>query len=409
MQLVDFNKKKKKLPDAPGVYFFLGPRKKILYIGKAALLRSRVRSYFSPDLPQTRGAQIVRMVEKARSLDFRQTDSVLEALLLEANLIRTYKPRYNTDEKDDKSFNHVVITREESPRVLLVRGKELDERFPSTARRSCFGPFPHGGQLKEALRLIRKILPYRDACAPGTGKPCFNRQIGLCPGTCTGELTPKEYRRTIRHIELLFGGKKKSLVQLLEREMKVYAKKEEFEQAAKRRRQIGALKHVQDVSLIKDEHRAFRGPRSYRIEAYDVAHLGGSAMVGVMTVVENGETKRSEYRTFRVRSVSRSNDTAALQEILSRRLGHDDWPMPRLIVVDGAVAQVHIAGKTLAKYGIGIPVVGVVKDARHRPKAILGPRESKEGREKEILVANAEAHRFAIRYHRMIQNRKSLR
>ena len=331
MQLADFKKRKKPLPDAPGVYFFLGPRKKILYIGKAASLRSRVRSYFSPDLMETRGPQIVRMVERARSTDFRTTDSVLEALLLEANLIRTHKPRYNTDEKDGKSFNHVVITDELYPRIMLVRGKELEEKFPPKTRKSCFGPFPHGGQLKEALRLIRKVFPYRDRCVPGARKPCFNRQLGLCPGVCTGEATPKEYRRTIRHIELLFRGRKKSLIELLTREMRAHAKRQEFEQAAERRRELGVLKHIQDVSLIKDEHRAYGGTRGYRIEAYDVAHLGGHAMVGVMTVVEEGRAQRSEYRKFRIRSVSRSNDTAALAEILSRRLGHDEWPMPRLL------------------------------------------------------------------------------
>lgn len=414
MTFAEFKKRRERLPDAPGVYFFLGPRKKILYIGKAASLRSRVRSYFSPDISQTRGAQIVRMVEKARGIDFRQTDSVLEALLLEANLIRSHKPAYNTDEKDDKSFNHVVITKEDYPRVLLVRGKELASLKTKDHRlKTIYGPFPHGGQLKEGLRLIRKIFPFFDTKHPveemlrkGDTHIRFNQSIGVYPGAQGLPLDKKEYARTIRHIKLLFQGRKKSLIRLLEREMKAYAKKEEFELAQVRRRQIAALTHIQDISLIKDEHRAFGGPRGYRIEAYDVAHLGGSSMVGVMTVVEEGEAKRSEYRTFRVRSVSGSNDTAALQEILSRRLGHDEWPMPRLIVVDGAAAQVNVAEKTLSKYGVGIPVVGVVKDERHRPRNILGARDSKEGREKEILLANAEAHRFAISYHRNLARKR---
>lgn len=125
MNLEQFNKKKSKLPDAPGVYFFLGKNKKLLYIGKATSLRDRVRSYFAKDLLDTRGPLLVEMLDKATSIDFRQTDSVLEALLLEASLIRTHKPDYNTDLKDDKSFNHVVVTKEDYPRVLVIRGKEL--------------------------------------------------------------------------------------------------------------------------------------------------------------------------------------------------------------------------------------------------------------------------------------------
>jgi excinuclease ABC subunit C len=409
--------KKKKLPDVPGVYFFLGRGRKILYIGKAASLRSRVRSYFSKDLGQTRGAQIVRMVDKARTVDFRQTDSVLEALILEANLIKAHKPRYNTDEKDDKSFNYVVITKEKYPRIILVRGKELEDKFPSRARRSLFGPFPHGMQLKEALKLIRKIFPFHDTCIAGEdmealgkkSRPCFNRQIGLCPGVCTGEISSKEYLRTIRHLELLFQGKKKSLLKTLEREMRAHAKEQEFELAAKRRREIRALQHVEDVSLIKDEYRTHRGGEGYRIEAYDVAHLGGSAMVGVMTVVEGSEAKKAAYRKFRIRSVSRSNDTAALAEILTRRLAHDEWRMPNLIVVDGASAQINMTERTLEKYGVKIPIVGVVKDEKHRPKDIRGAQEVIQGREREILLANGEAHRFAIGWHRQRSRRGLLR
>lgn len=120
MQLADFNKRKKKIPDTPGVYFFLDGRKKILYIGKATSLRDRIRSYFAKDLHDTRGPVLVKMLERAKSLDWRQTGSVLEALILEANLIRNYKPAHNTDLKDDKSWNYVVITKEDFPRVLLV-------------------------------------------------------------------------------------------------------------------------------------------------------------------------------------------------------------------------------------------------------------------------------------------------
>lgn len=399
---------KKKLPDGPGVYFFLGPKKKILYIGKATSLRSRVRSYFAADLIDTRGVRIVKMVKDAVGIEYKTTDSVLEALILEANLIKAHKPRFNVDEKDDKSFNYVVITKELFPRVLLVRGKELDVTFPAKARLKLFGPFPYGLQLREALRLIRRIFPYRDTCLPAPEqekegkwpKACFNHQIGLCPGVCSGDITVREYRRTIRHLILFFEGKKKTLLRELEREMKAYAKEEKFEEAAERRKQIFALTHIQDVSLIKEEFRNPDGGRSFRLEAYDVAHLMGGNMVGVMTVVEDGVAQKSEYRKFKIKTVHKSNDPAALREILSRRLGHDEWPMPKVIVVDGSTAQINAAENLLAEVGARIPVVGVVKDEKHRPKQIRGDRELITRREKDILLANSEAHRFAISYHR---------
>ena len=426
MQLADFNKRNKKIPDTPGVYFFLDGRKKVLYIGKATSLRDRIRSYFSPDLHEARGPVLVKMLEKARSIDWRQTGSVLEALILEANLIRTHKPPHNTDQKDDKSWNYVVITKEDYPRVLLVRGKELaaknlllrrDEREPYSSAKDfsplkTFGPFPHGLQLKEALRLIRKIFPYRDTCTPASEmlkvgkapKPCFNRHLGLCPGVCSGAISKTEYRKIIKRIVLLFQGKKTQLLKNLERDMKKLAREERFEEAALLRRQVFALTHIHDVSLIKEEYKSpstsLGAIRSMRIEAYDVAHLGGSSNVGVMTVVENGIAEKNEYRKFRIRLARPGDDAGALREILFRRLAHEEWPLPRLIAVDGSKAQMNAAEAVLREYGMAIPVVGVVKDEKHRPRGILGDRTLIKDHERDILLANAEAHRFAIAYHR---------
>lgn len=410
-----FKKKVKKIPDASGVYFFLGPRKKILYIGKAVSLRDRVRSYFVEDIAEVRSPLIAKIVAKSRSIDWRKTDSVLEALIFEANLIKHYKPKGNTDQKDDKSWNYVVITKEEYPRVLLVRGKELAEQ--NALRRSrapvhlfgakgfvrparIFGPFPHGTQLKEALKIIRKIFPYRDTCEPGQRKPCFNRQIGLCPGVCTGEISKTEYRKIIRRIVLLFSGKKGELVRSLQKDMKRAAHEERFEEATQLRRQLWSLQHIQDVSLIKQDSKKWTSDVHFRIEAYDVAHLGGSATVGVMTVVEDGAAKRSDYRKFRIRHASPGDDVGALREVLSRRLGHDEWPLPHLIVVDGSTAQINAAKKILEQHSIEIPVVGVVKDEKHRPREIKGKKGLTSALQRDILRANAEAHRFTVAYHR---------
>ena len=415
MTLTEFRKKSQKIPDTPGVYFFLDRRKKILYIGKATSLRDRIRSYFSSDVVTTRGNFIHSMVEHARMIEWRTTDSVLEALILEANLIKHYKPHYNTLAKDDKSFNYVVITKEDFPRILLVRGKNLEREFPGSARWYTFGPFPYGLQLKEALRLVRKIFPYRDTCIPATHtiaqgkkpKSCFNHHIGLCPGICSGTIDKKQYRHIVRHITLLFQGKKKVLLQELERDMKQAAKEEQFEEASKLRGQIFALKYLEDIALVKDEFHDPAAVIAKRVEAYDVAHLQGSAAVGVMSVIANDSPQKNQYKKFRIRTASSGDDPGALHEILTRRLGHDEWPLPQLIVVDGGTAQIRVAQRVLKEYGITIPVVGVVKDEKHRPKEIRGRKELPIGSvasdisERTILLANAEAHRFAIGYHRL--------
>ncbi len=393
---------KKKLPDAPGVYFFLGRKKEILYIGKATSLRDRVKSYFAKDLHETRGVQIVKMAEEASSIDWRETDSVLEALLLEANLIKTHKPPYNTRDKDDKSFNYVIITNEDFPRVLTVRGKELPMQFSDRDIKYEFGPFPQGGLLKEALKLIHKIFPFYDTKRPvaeliqkGDAKIRFNRMIGLYPD---GETAQKEYARTIQHIKLLFEGKKKDLLRELKKEMQAYAKSQAFEMAEKRKRQIFALEHIQDVSLMKRQHES--GKDAMRIEAYDIAHLSGSAMVGVMTVVEDGQAKKSDYRKFIIQGFTSSNDTGALKEVLTRRLGHDEWPLPNVMVVDGGRAQINIAQQVLDTFGYKIPIVSVLKDEHHKPKDIIAPSLLKTKYGYDILLANSEAHRFAITFHR---------
>lgn len=399
--------KKFELPDSPGIYKFINAGK-ILYIGKAASLRDRVRSYFAHDLAETRSTAIRGMVEKATSIEWETTESVLEALILEANLIKKHQPKYNVDQKDNKSWNYLVLTKEKFPRVFTIRGRELfGPGLQATGYKlqAVFGPFPHGGALKEAMKLVRKIFPFRDKCVPDSGKPCFNAQIGLCPGVCSGAMSRKEYRETIKNIAELFNGKMGSLRRRLEKEMKEASKSEDFELAGKLRRQVSALTHIRDVSLIKDEYRVSAGG-AFRIEAYDVAHTGGSETVGVMTVVIGGEVQKDQYRKFKIRSVT-NNDVAALVEVLERRLAHPEWHMPRIIAVDGSTAQIRAAERVLKKAGVSIPVIGVVKDEFHRPVRLSGDEKLVRAYEKEILLANNEAHRYAIGWHRK-RSRRSL-
>ncbi len=455
----------KTLPETPGVYFFLGENGDILYIGKATSLRDRVRSYFSQDIMATRGPKIVRMLGLAHSIAWKTSDSVLEALILESGLIKGYQPPYNTFEKDDKSYNHVVVTDEEFPRVLLVRGRDLAEGKFTAPIRSLFGPFPNGGQLKEALRIVRKIFPFRDTCEPwkqlttdnlqlktgkiplnpplqkrvtsifqrvkaeaflplkkgvpslrGEGfelpKPCFNRQIGLCPGVCTGEISAREYGKTIRHIELFFQGKKTDLVRRLTREMKTAADRLEFERADETKKTIFALGHIHDVSLLVGDAGESDGSGSgIRIEAYDVAHLGGASSVGVMTVFRGNVADRDSYRKFLLRGEHTGNDLTALEEILRRRTKHTEWSMPDIVVVDGSLLQHGVAERVFGSLGdayAGVRIVGVVKNAKHQPERLIGDGTAIADYRRAILLANAEAHRFAITYHRKRRGKEFL-
>jgi len=397
--------KKINIPNKSGVYFFL-KGKQILYIGKATSLKDRIRSYFGKDLIETRGPLLVDMVFNADKIDFQITDSVLEAIILEANLIKKYQPKYNTKEKSDKSFNYVCITKEKLPKVIVVRGKKLlENKNQNSYFQEVFGPYTNSPQLREAIKIIRKIFPFLDEKSKNYIE--FYKQINLVPDLEDRRM----YLQNIRNVKLFFSGKKKQILKNLQKEMKEYAKKHEFEKAGEIKRQIFALKHINDVALIKDEsvRQNVLERTLFRIEAYDIAHMGGKNMVGVMTVVEDGEAVKSEYKKFKIRTQNDANDTGALKEVLERRLAHREWPFPSIIVVDGGMAQINVTRSVLSRLNLDIPVVSVLKDERHKPKGIMGKKEFTIKYKKEILLANSEAHRFAIAYHKNLRNRNFLK
>jgi len=403
------------LPDCPGVYLFTqgkGKAKKILYIGKATSLRDRVRSYFDIELIATRGPRIVDMVTKADGVSYEATPTVLEALVREAALIREHLPPANYMGKDDKTFLYAVITDEAIPRVLAIRGAELDMKAKKVIMtglklKAIHGPFPSGYQLREGLKLIRRIFPFYDTQKPvGEGnkhlqaKVEFNRQIGHYPK----DMSRSEYMRSIRNVSLFLSGRVKALRAQLTRDMKAFAKEERFEEAAQARKQLFSLDHIQDVALIKEDRGDDQGPR---IEAYDTAHISGTNAIGVMTVVENGMPVKKDYRTFKIQGrggKSLNDDIASLKEILSRRLGHPEWPLPKAFIVDGGKTHKKAAEDVLKEVGIGLPVVAVVKDEKHRPREVLGGMRAGVSDADAVLV-NSEAHRFALSNHRKARTR----
>jgi len=406
--------KKLHLPDKPGVYFWKKGRD-ILYIGKATSLHDRVRSYFARDLINTRGPAIVDMVTIAQTVTYQETDTVLEALILEANLIKQYRPKYNIKEKDNKSFSYVIITREPFPRIGVIRGRTLSVQqqiaeLPVPLKHS-FGPFPSLSALFTGLRVIRNIFPFRDLKSNNPTHDRFYQQLGLSPSH-TSDDAQRIYQKNIRHIIKFFQGNKQGIINDLNRQMGRLAKQLDFEQANIIKKKIFALEHINDIAFLKRDFYEDIPLDTCRIESYDVAHLSGDSTVGVMTVIQNGIIDKASYRKFKIRKLAPGaiNDLASLQEIITRRFTHTDWPLPDIVVIDGGETHHKHAKKIMKQLGIDkkISIVAVVKDARHKPRAIIGDEVIIKKYKKQIVLANSESHRFAINYHTLLRNKKFL-
>ncbi len=420
------------LPETPGVYLMKDAKGSILYVGKAVNLKRRVSSYFL----RPHDSRIERLVREIWKIEVRKTDTAIEALILEADLIKKYQPPFNIREKDDKSFPYVVITKERFPRVLSVRGKELKKvrLAPSlnehsrkrsvrkheerNARFSAgyYGPFTSPSSIREALRILRKIFPWNTHLPKdiGRGKPCFDAQIGLCPGFCVSMEGRTEYLKTVRNIKLLFEGKKKRIITNLEREMRDVSKKLEFEKAEKIKKRLFALKHIQDVALLSEENLKFKISnlklRHSRIEGYDVSHISGTSAVGAMVVFEEGKPAKQWYRKFRIRTLKKPNDVGMLKEMLSRRfrhIGEANWPKPDLVLIDGGTGQVRVARDVLRATGLNIPVVGIAKGPERKKNDIIG-RIPGFTNEATLVRVRDEAHRFAITYHKKVRKAEFL-
>jgi excinuclease ABC subunit C len=436
---------KLKLPEKPGVYVFRDYRKRPIYIGRATSLRDRTRSYFANDLIETRGPRIIDMVTKSKTLTFEVTGSVLEAIILESALIKRYQPFYNVDERDDKSDQYVVITDELWPRVFLARARDLEktEKDKTTEFKilKSFGPFTESNLIKEALKILRKMFPFRDKKSHDPRHEAFYRAIGRSPEK-DSDGANKLYLQTIKYLILFFEGNRDKLRRKIEKDMNEAAAELKFEEANRAKRLLFALDHINDIALIKQNNGNFgtnfngqkysnsnkdnasgntdgsnakqtaanskeaatdssgdRIIREFRIEAYDIAHLSGTNVVGAMTVSINGELAKNEYRKFKI-SHEQNNDIAGLTEMLFRRLNHSEWTYPDLIVVDGNEVQLQAAENILKARRVNIPVVGVTKDDRHKAAKLIGDERFTGKYNREIIVVNAEAHRFAIKYHR---------
>ncbi len=403
----------KQLPDVPGIYLFYNRTGDLVYVGKATSLRQRVTSGYFQGRRTPR--PIEDMIHEVVRIDYKMTDSVLEAAILEALCIKKFQPRYNVLGKDDKSWNYIVITKDAFPRVETVRQHELNELQKSGNKeikkfRYVFGPYP-GLNTRAAMKILRRIFKF-STCEPGRGRPCLYYEMGQCLGVCTGEITPAAYKRkVIMPLKWFLSGKKKQVIREFEKQMKLAAKAEDYEEAGRLRDQIRQLQRIHDVTLINksffDEQLTISNEQLVmRIEGYDISNLGASGMVGSMVVFDAEGPVKSEYRKFNIKTVVGQSDVDCLGEVLERRLKHADWPMPDVILVDGGRPQVNRAKKILQSKNLKIGLLGIAKGPkRKRNDILLGSLDKKfvhwVYRHQNLLIrVRDEAHRFAITFQR---------
>ena len=445
MTLLPISQALPQLPDAPGIYLYYNQEKELVYVGKATSLQSRVRSYW-------RGLRTPRpietMIHEVVGIDIRVTESVLEAIILEANVIKKFLPKYNVDGKDDKTWNYIVITKELFPQVKTMRQREFQAKKQENKKTKkqfayVFGPYP-GLNTRATMKLLRKLFRFstcqtavkqkspdvwsgsrfrhRDKKTIKQSRPCLYYELGLCLGVCTDTITSKEYRqKVIRPLVAFLSGQKKRLVKTLEKEMSQAAEGEDFEEAGRLRDQIASLKRIQDIALlnrsfVEDEHQPADIDGQFlirRIEGYDISNLGATGKVGSMVVFGRGIADTSQYRKFKIRTVEGQSDVDCLEEVIRRRLHHLEWPYPDLFLIDGGRPQVNRVRQILDSEKIEIPIIGIAKGPERKRNDIIFAVQSLPHKRSLIRWADVhrtllirvrdEAHRFAITYQRKLR------
>lgn len=366
----------KKAPKQSGVYFWRNDNGEVLYVGRATNLRNRLSQYFLKNVE----SRIAEMVASATDLTWITCESVLESIFVEAKYIKKYWPKYNIKDRDGRSFLYIVISKDKYPKPVVIRGQDL-KKFPEE-KNKIFGPYQSASLIFNSLKLIRKIFPW-STCKPLSGKPCFDYQIGLCPGACVDAISPKEYKRNINNLIMLLSGNRSKLIKKLS--------KENPDQAQ-------GLQHLQEVSLLRREADLGEEKLS-RIEGYDISHFGGKESYGSMVVFENGEPNRNEYRLFKIKEAPAGDDERALAEVLLRRLKHKEWTYPDLIMIDGGSPQISFISRVLSEHNISLPIIGISKfsgDKLVYSKDVKSNfKDLGENIKGTLLKVREEAHRFA--------------
>ncbi len=379
-------KKAKKLPHRPGVYKFLDAQGQVIYVGKAKSLAGRVGQYFQKNL---RDGKTKQLVENISDLQTIEVFSELEALILEAELIKKFRPKYNINLKDDKSYLYIVIRSEGAfKKVLTARRNDI------LLKDKVFGPFPDSQTAKYIVRAMRRIFPFRDCSEAKFGKyqklasPCLFGHIKLCPAPCVNPQANQSYAQNIARLSRFLQGRQKHIADALRKKMSQYAKHQQYEQAQEVHTVLKRIDYIQQN---------FRAPREFmenpylvddisetalsqlvdalpnlsklpkRIECYDVANISGKDAAVAMVVAVAGRLEKREYKKFKIKLKDTPDDFFMLREALTRRFLREvredlvSWGLPDLVMVDGGKGQVSVAEDVLKRLGLDIPVIGLAK------------------------------------------------
>ncbi len=358
--------KLKTLPRSPGVYFHKAKNGEVVYVGKAAVLKNRVKQYFQNSRDMDLKTQA--LVAEIHDTDWIETESEIDALFFESEMVKRYMPRYNILLRDDKSQSYVRIDmKSEWPHVSFTRN-------PTDDGAEYFGPFYNGYALKKALRYLRKTFPYYTAPPKSGERPSLDAHIGLEPLGCTSEEYKAELRKLISYIK----GNRVQLVRELEREMKTAAGMHEFERAASVRNRLQNLKELQRRIMFGDKEflaiskdKALSQLRDLlalskvpaRIEGFDISHLSGTNVVASQVAFVNGVSSRSDYRKYKL-TKQQNDDYASIYEVVYRRLSPKNiqsWGLPDLLLIDGGRGQLEAAIRAAEAREARIPIVSIAK------------------------------------------------
>jgi excinuclease ABC subunit C len=433
--------KLKTLPAEPGVYFHKDQAGEIIYVGKAARLNNRVRQYFQKS--RSRDPKTDVLVREIYDTDWMVVDSEIEALFLEAEMVRRYMPKFNILLRDDKAMSYIRIDYDaEYPTVSTTR-RPLDDGA------KYFGPYGSTATIRQALKVLRRVFPFATRQVPGQKRATLHYHLGLDPGLEEGKTSLLDYRANLRKLIAIIEGKRGAIEIELERDMKRAAKLQQFEEAAKLRNKLILLRNLNQQVIFSDkefmdiskDHALNElvdllqlGTFPRRIEGYDISHMQGTNVVASMVVFTNGVSDKSEYRKFKTR-VEHNNDFFNMHETITRRLSEKNvkaWGKPSLVLIDGGKGQLDAAIRARDEQGFpGLQFIGLAKREEqiviHRDKsnvtldaAILHKLAGYTSITDEFILVNIphntnlvkllqrirdESHRFAVTYHSVLKNK----
>ena len=425
--------KVRSFPHSPGVYLMKDAAGRVIYVGKAKNLRNRAGSYFlKAAAEEPRTAQLVLEIN---DIDFIPTESEIDALLVEARLIKDILPKYNKDLRDDKTFPYLEITtRDDFPMVRVTRQ-------PNVRGTKLYGPFANSGGLRGAIQVLQKIFKFRtceldiDENDPRWQwfRPCLLASIDQCTAPCNRRITKDAYRKSIRRLQRFLEGNKETLLKEMRRDMAEAAESLRYEEAAELRDEIRSLEtlddrgeldtHVQPEVFHVDPRKGLVGlqkvlhlastPRT--IEGIDIAHLAGQDTVASVVQFIDGLPFRPGYRRFRIRTVEGPDDTGSIREVVGRRFAPrntEDHVSPDLVLIDGGLGQLHAAMAAFAQLEVEPPVV-ISLAKRDEEIYTTGSNEplrlSRHSYALRLLqYVRDEAHRFAQHYHHILRRKSTL-